>query len=238
MGVRVVFTGLVMFVVETRGGELLEPDLKVVNQPVLPVVHVHAGGDVHRRNQDGAFLYSAGRHNRGDLVGDADELLRLLRVEPEVVGVDFHSASAGSALRSAGASTPALSLRSPAAAIIAALSVESARLGRNVGISRCWPWCRRSARSRLFADTPPETPMLFARCRRAASNARSMSVVTTVRWKLAQMSAISRSVSGPPPAFSRSRTSLSTAVLRPLKLKSRSPLRWGALRSACVSRVP
>src|SRR4029077_3690527 len=120
-------------------------------------------------------------HDRCDLVGDADEFPALLRIEPQVVGVDFHSASDGSALRSAGANKPPRIRRSPAAAIIAALSVDNARLGRNVGISRCSPWYVRSARSRLFADTPPATPMLFAPNRRAASNARSTRVVTTTR---------------------------------------------------------
>src|SRR5688572_29399853 len=37
MRIRVVLTGLVMPVVETGGRELLQPDLEVVNQPVLPI---------------------------------------------------------------------------------------------------------------------------------------------------------------------------------------------------------
>ena len=68
--------------------------------------------------------------------------------------------------------TPARNLRRPAAAIIAALSVESCRLGTNVGISRASPCSFSSARSRLLADTPPATPMLLrliaARRRRTA----------------------------------------------------------------------
>ena len=68
------------------------------------------------------------------------------------VGVEIERATSGRRGISAG----------PAAAIIAALSVESRRLGRNVGISRASPRAFSSARSRLFADTPPATPMLFA----------------------------------------------------------------------------
>ena len=116
---------------------------------------------------------------------------------------DIQSASAASALRSRSAVTPLRSFRSPAAAIIAALSVESARLGRNVGISRRSPCRVSSARRRLLADTPPAMPMLRAWCRRAASNVRSISVLTTTRWKLAQISAISlsaKSGSAPSPA--------------------------------------
>src|SRR5262252_7575372 len=231
MRVGIVFAGLVMPVVEARGRELLQPHLKVADQTVFPVVHIHSGGDVHRRHEHRSVFDAARVHDRRDFIRDADELLTFFRVEPEIVGVDLHSARAASALRSDGANTPARSLRSPAAAIIAALSVDNARLGRNVGISRCSPWYVRSLRSRLLADTPPATPMLLAPNRRAASNVRSTSVVTTVRWKLAQTSATSRSLIGPAPLRSRSRTWRSTAVFSPLKLKSRSPFKCGALRS-------
>src|SRR4029077_9171446 len=157
------------------------PGPEIVQQAVLPIVHEHAGGDVHGRHQGRAFLHPARAHDGRDLVRDSDELTALLGVEPEVVRMDLHNVNAGSALRSAGARTPARSLRSPAAAIIAALSVDSARLGRNVGISRCSPCICSSARSRLVAAPPPATPMLFAEYRRAASNTRSISTVTTTR---------------------------------------------------------
>ena len=89
----------------------------------------------------------------------------------------------------------------------------------------CWPTRRRRCRCWRAWN------------RRAASNVRSISALTTTRWKLAQISAISasESVSGRP--ASALVTCRSTAVFRPLKLKSRSPLRCGAFRSACVSRV-
>ncbi len=66
----------------------------------------------------------------GDVIGDADEFLSLLRVEPQIVGMNLHIASAASAFRSGGARRPARKRRSPAAAIIAALSVDSAMLGK------------------------------------------------------------------------------------------------------------
>jgi len=65
-------------------------------------------------------------------------------------------------LRSKDAVDPARNFRNPAAAIIAALSVDRARPGRNVGTSRRAPRACNSARSRLFADTPPATPTLRA----------------------------------------------------------------------------
>src|SRR5436190_3414100 len=160
--VGVVFSGLMMAIIEAGRRQLLEPRLKVRDQAALPVVDVDAGGDVHRRHEDHSLFDAALRHDRGDVIGDANELLALLRIEPEVVGEDLHSASAASALRSRAAVVPPRNLRNPAAAIIAALSVESFTLGRKVGISRASPCAVNSARRRLFADTPPATPMLFA----------------------------------------------------------------------------
>src|SRR5262245_39266519 len=171
MRVGVVFARLMVTIVETRRRELLEPLLKIVDQPVFPVVDVHTGRDVHRRDEHGAVLDSARLNDGGDLVRDADELLPLPGVERQIVGMNDHvgavalcrhSARAASALRSVDALAPARKFRSPAAAIIAALSVDSARLGRNVGISRRAPRSASSARRRLLADTPPAMPTLFA----------------------------------------------------------------------------
>src|SRR5215212_4590202 len=89
---------------------------------------------------------------------------------------------------------PARRRRRPAAAIIAALSVDNIRLGTKVGTSRAAPRDSRSARSRLLAETPPAMPTLFASYRRAAAYSRSISAVTTTRWKLAATSAVLRHV--------------------------------------------
>src|SRR5262245_50250520 len=151
-----------MPVVEAGRRELLEPDLEVVNQSILPVVHEHAGGDMHRRDQHQAFADAALLHDGGQVVRDADELLLLPGVEVQILGRHLHSASDASAFKSAGANVPARSLRSPAAAIIAALSVDSRRLGRKTGISRASPRATSSARSRLLAETPPAIPTLRA----------------------------------------------------------------------------
>ena len=79
------------------------------------------------------------------------------------------------ALRSQPAVTPSRSRRRPAAAIIAALSVVSARLGTNTGMPARSPRAMASARSRLLADTPPAIPMLRAPNQPATSNVRSSS---------------------------------------------------------------
>src|SRR5687768_12327900 len=88
--IGVVFAGLMMAVIEPCRRELLQPDLKIVNESVLPVVDVDAGGDVHRRHQHHAFLDGAFLDNSSDFIGDADELLALFGVEPEIFGCCLH----------------------------------------------------------------------------------------------------------------------------------------------------
>src|SRR5262245_46187086 len=160
--IGVVFAGLVVAVVETGGRELFEPDLKIVNQAVLPVVHINTRGDVHCRHEHHAFLDPALLHDRGNIVSDPNELLPFLRVEPQVLCVEGHSARLASALMSSCASHPARDRRRPAAAIIAALSVESARSGTNTGSCPAAPRIPASARKRVFAETPPAIPTLRA----------------------------------------------------------------------------
>src|SRR5687768_1619319 len=103
--VGVVLARLMMAVVQTGGRELLQPLLKIVDQAVLPVVDVHGGSDVHRRDEDDPFLHAALFHGCGDLVGDADELLPLLRVEPQIVGKCFHGIDESTNLRIVGSGT-------------------------------------------------------------------------------------------------------------------------------------
>ena len=65
------------------------------------------------------------------------------------------------ALTSQPAVTPARSRRSPAAAIIAALSVVSDSAGTNTGIPACSPRAIASARSRLLAELGVEGQRLL-----------------------------------------------------------------------------
>src|SRR5262245_42840555 len=59
MRVGVVFAGLMMTIVLARRRKFFQPLLKIVDQPVFPVVHVDAGSDVHRGHEHRAFLYAA-----------------------------------------------------------------------------------------------------------------------------------------------------------------------------------
>src|ERR1700741_2349640 len=91
MRVRVVLTCLMMTIVESRRRQLLEPYLEVVDEPTLPIVDVHGRGDVHCRDEDHPFLHAPLLDDGCDLVGDANELLPLLRVEPEILSCRRHS---------------------------------------------------------------------------------------------------------------------------------------------------
>src|SRR5688500_13123960 len=89
--VSVVLAGLVVAVRQPGRRELLQPHLEILDQPILPVVHVDARRNVHRRDERKAFHHGALFHDRGNLVGNPHELLALLRVEPEIVGEYSHA---------------------------------------------------------------------------------------------------------------------------------------------------
>ena len=50
-------------------------------------------GDVHGVDKAQALFHAALLHRRLDLAGDIDEVIALLRVHPEVFGVEFHGTS-------------------------------------------------------------------------------------------------------------------------------------------------
>ena len=56
------------FRVEARRCEFLEPYLEIVNQAVLPVVHIHCSGDVHCRHEHHAFADAALLDDGSDVV--------------------------------------------------------------------------------------------------------------------------------------------------------------------------
>jgi hypothetical protein len=51
------------------------------------IVHEHGRADVHRRDEDETFLYTADLDLCGDRIGDVDDLLPLAGVEPEIVSM-------------------------------------------------------------------------------------------------------------------------------------------------------
>src|SRR6185295_19860030 len=93
MGGGVILAGLVVPVaarIPWRDG-VLQPMQDVVPEPRLVIVHEDRGTDVHRAYQDEAFLDSAGSDLRHHLVGDVDDLLAALGLEPEVMSVRCHT---------------------------------------------------------------------------------------------------------------------------------------------------
>ena len=88
--VSVVFAGLVMLVVGPQRSDLLEHRHQVGAEPWFIVVHIYAGGDVHRGDQTEPLLDAAGADGARDVVGDPDDLCALLGVHREVIGVRAH----------------------------------------------------------------------------------------------------------------------------------------------------
>src|SRR5579875_2182998 len=81
--------------------------------------------------------------------------------------------------------------RKPAAAIMAALSVESARLGKNDSMAHRAASDSKVRRSSLLAATPPDTRTVRTPRCSAAANVRETRSSTTARWKLAIRSRVS-----------------------------------------------
>src|SRR5690606_7751067 len=101
----------------------------------------------------------------------------------------------------------------PAEAIIAALSVHMARLGRKACRPSSVHAVRNCSRNSELAATPPPIANARAPVSAAARRALATSTSTTAAWKLAATSGVDTS--------GLARTWLTTAVFRPLKEKSR-----------------
>ena len=95
MGGGVVLPRLVVAValrIPRRDGRL-KPPQDVRPEPRLVVVHEDGRGDVHGTHQHETFRDATLANLLGDLVGDVDDFLPRLRLEPEVMGVSRHSRS-------------------------------------------------------------------------------------------------------------------------------------------------
>ena len=92
VGRRVVLPGLVVPVAARvpRRDRLLQPFQDVLPEPRLVIVDEHRSADVHRRDEHEALANPARTDLLLDLVGDVDDLLALLGLEPEVVRVGGH----------------------------------------------------------------------------------------------------------------------------------------------------
>src|SRR5438876_1266782 len=73
-----------------RGDGFFEPLEDITPQAGFVIVHEYGRRDVHRAHEREALQHAALGDLSGDLVGDVDDLLPLLRVEPEIVGVALH----------------------------------------------------------------------------------------------------------------------------------------------------
>src|ERR1700730_2429683 len=98
---------------------------------------------------------------------------------PDLGSIVYLRISAGSGLREVSATRPARKREYAAAAIIAALSVESARLGKNTSMPDDTARFSNAARRSLLAATPPDTSMESADIVPAAAMVCSNRVLTT-----------------------------------------------------------
>src|SRR5580692_7003900 len=99
-------------------------------------------------------------------------------------------ASEGSAERPLGANSLAWNLGHAAAAIMAALSVERARVGNETGTPRAAASAVKRARSSRLAATPPVTRMRRTPRDSAAAKVFLRRSPTTACWKLAMRSSV------------------------------------------------
>ena len=73
-----------------RSDRLLEPIENVLPEPRLVIVHKDRRRDVHGRDEHHALANPGGGAAALDLLGDVDDLLALLRLEGEIVGMRLH----------------------------------------------------------------------------------------------------------------------------------------------------
>src|SRR5579885_2025304 len=120
-----------------------------------------------------------------------------------------------SASMSSGSRSPRSRRQLPAIAIIAALSVQYLSDGATTRRPSSAAACVSRSRRRVLAATPPVSTIVETLNWRAAASVGRISISTTVSWKLAAKS------SAATPTAASLRKKVATAVLIPLKLKSR-----------------
>ena len=91
--VAVVFTRLMMKVAFIEGRKLFQPFIDVVDKPLFIVVDIHAGSDVHGRNQDHAILHATVAHDLLHLWSDMHIFAMPLGIERQVFSLKFHETS-------------------------------------------------------------------------------------------------------------------------------------------------
>src|SRR6266568_6180909 len=127
------------------------------------------------------FSYGRNLHShRNAFYATALHLLRRFPRTSKGVFTAQASGKFGSAFSAEPASSPASSFGYAAAAIMAALSVERARLGKNTSRPRLRASSSNDRRSSVLAATPPETRIERAPDSSAAASARVTKSLTTV----------------------------------------------------------
>src|SRR5581483_4696151 len=145
---------------------------------------------------------------------------------------NLYSESAACASIVSASRSPRNSRQLPAIAIIAALSVQYLSDGAITLRPSAAATSASRSRRRELAATPPVSTISSAPTSRAAASVGRISISTTASWKLAARS------SGAGAAPSAVRNSPATAVLTPLKLKSRGAPRTWASGIRTALRLP
>src|SRR5664279_3579030 len=90
MSITIVFAGLMVLVVGSRGCQLLEPLPNILDQPTLMIVHVDGGSNVHRRDEAQAILYTASLYDLLHFICDMHHFATFSGLEDHVFRVALH----------------------------------------------------------------------------------------------------------------------------------------------------
>src|SRR6266478_7646946 len=93
VSVSIVFAGLVMLVILPEGSERFQPLVDVFDQAAFIVVDVDSGSDVHGGDQDHTVFDSRLLESSLDLRGQVNVRSLRLRVQGQVLGVEFHAST-------------------------------------------------------------------------------------------------------------------------------------------------
>ena len=93
MSVAVIFAGLMVLVIGTRGGQLLKPFADVLDESAFEVIDVDSGCYVHGRDKAQAVFHATAANNLFDFVGDMHHLTPLLRFKNQVLRMTLHETS-------------------------------------------------------------------------------------------------------------------------------------------------
>src|SRR5205814_692451 len=91
MSFAVGLAGAMVAVIPVARRTFFETLVDILDQPILRIVDVHAGRDMHGGNQRHSLMDPAPLNNRRNLIVDIDVFAFVGGVEPEIIGDGFHS---------------------------------------------------------------------------------------------------------------------------------------------------